>query len=1194
MNTFDYTSVALTGAHLIEASAGTGKTYSIAGLYLRLIVEKDLPVDRILVVTFTDAATGELRDRIRQRLVEAREAFSLPSAESMTEAMKTNAYLAKCFQEKDAAWRAAAVTRADAAVKTFDEAAISTIHSFCQRILRENAFEYSSLFNAELLADQSALLDEIARDFCRTALFSKLPPECALMFKDSLLGGSLVKIMKNASAKPLSLIIPDGSASSGELLACMKEVKKLFAECSAFWQRDGESIRSLLNSVKGWHANFNVDARLDDVESLIEEEDPFASPGNADVFGTGKLREKLTKANKSDFKEHQFFDLWENWCSANANYSIIYNRFIALLQSEFIRFAKDQLEKRKEARNIWSFDDLLSRVYRGIAGKNAKGIVDAVRAKFSAALIDEFQDTDPMQCGIFEEIFNNSESLLFYIGDPKQAIYNFRGADIFAYSAAKAKVSSRFALDTNRRSSKSLLDAVNVIFDRNDPFLNESISFNKAEPAPDAKIITESGAEAAACVVWTLESEDPSKAFSVSRAQAAISESVAAEIVSLLNRSAKGEILIGGRMIRPGDIAVLVEKNMQSSGIRQALSSRGVPVVSSDRDSIYQSREFYELELVLRGVLEIALVPAGCITSIYGLTAAELDCRRCDDETWNQVLEQFIRWRSVWEKEGFMRLFRALLTEREVRERIVSFGDGLRRVTNLMHCGEILHRVSVERGLAMQGLIQWMENVRTGTLDEYESELRLETDDDAVRITTIHRSKGLEYPIVFVPFSWGGSAVKNGQPLHYHEGSRQIIDLSAKDEEGYGEKQKRAEFEIMGEKLRLLYVALTRAKYRFYLVASKIGVGSSGYAASSIGYLFHNEAVTKEEGVSALKEKIKNLSHQDIKAAIEEKLSVLGTGCCVTKPAEGRDSYTGDGGVLSADLSPRTFGTVLHDDWKISSFSYLVAGSSSVYHDRRDAEGDDSDLRSDPEFPSGAKEGNCLHSIFESISFFDSRAEIEKKSAVQLDLYGIDRIYLPGAVSLVESTLSSELPGGGGVLKTICDKSVLKELEFYFPAADISAKGVKKLFLSESVSMNGGCNDAIRTLEFQSFSGFLKGYIDCIFERDGRYYIVDWKSNNLGSSAAQYTGSALYSVMDSHLYTLQCHIYALALHRYLSVRKKDYSYEKHFGGVYYLFLRGFRWKENNAGIWHHRPEHSFMEKMESFFIRTDRVVAACC
>jgi exodeoxyribonuclease V beta subunit len=1191
MGRFDYTSVSLEGTNIIEASAGTGKTYSLAGIFLRLVLEeKNLPVDKILVVTFTDAATNELRDRIRQRLVDARRALSAERFDELPLDLQ-NDYIKECFLARDSLWRQEAVRRAGNAVICFDESSISTIHSFCQRVLRENAFEYGSLFNAELVPDQGPILEEILNDFIRRRLYS-MDTSLVDEVKDIFLGQSLHKAMRQAMAKPLADLLPETMVPETSLIAVRKDVIQTFESSAKIWNADRSGIMTILSTSASLGKKFNGSAPgyCELVDACIAGGSPFAGlDDKCRYLGSAYLDEKC---EGKEAVVHSFFDAWQSFLDALERVSIIRAGYEASVCVEFITYARKELSRRKAARNIWSFDDLLSRVYEGLSGADGIKVAQSVRSRFSAALIDEFQDTDSMQCRIFDSIFNTDGSVLFYIGDPKQAIYSFRGADIYAYQKARGSVRNSFFLDINRRSDEGVLRSVNALFSVPDPFLSE-ITYQPACSDEKERLMTEHGERAAGCVIWTVEGRDEKTLLSKGSARPLVAAAVAEEIARILSASDAGTMTIDGKKIRPGDIAVLVEMNFHCDAVRDELSRRGIPSVSNDNRSIYESEECTDLERFIKAVSDHTYIPAALVSSLIGLEPFECAAMIADDESWNDVLAEFASYSKLWDEGGFMRMFREFLSRRQILSTRVSGQGGVRAVTNILHCAECIHRAAAEKGLSRQGVLQWLADVREDPTMGIEPELRLETDDEAVSIVTVHKSKGLEYPIVFVPFTWDSPGVKKDSPMSYHdaEGS-QVIDCTRDGGESFSEHFCAAEYERLSEQLRLLYVAMTRAKYRCYLTVGCIGRKgyNEGYPVSAVSYLLHGEGLglSRETGVLPLRKAVEAMPSADLHSTLASRLSSARDVCRIEPIPEGFTVWTRDAAAGTKTGKERSPLRQLRDDWKISSFSYITAGSVHGYESRLDESHDDGRVQTEG-FPAGADAGSCLHEILEKTPFSVDEPALRAQAQRSLASFGIDSQHLDAACALVRSTMNASL-GSGIVLSKIPDTAVLKEMEFYFPAAGIDAQGLYSLFSRHASSFSCGETDSLSSLSFQEFSGFLKGFIDCFFVHEGKYYIIDWKSNWLGTDPSAYESESLGRAMDHHRYTLQGYIYALAVHRYLSVRIPGYTYESMFGGVYYLFMRGIDPARDGNGVWFSRPSSDFMADLERFFIRNTEAV----
>ena len=825
MNAFDAHSVALEGSNLIEAAAGTGKTYSIEGLFVRLIVEQHVPVEQILTVTFTHAATAELRQRIYQRLVNAGRLLS------------TGAWRGGTGETQPEQ----AAVRVRRALMDFDQAAIYTIHGFCQRILHEYAFETGSPFDAELVPDQSRILRDIAQDFWRLHV-CPAPVEFIAYAWDELKGPSRFLELLAKIKSPDIAIIPALEAGGLEHLERYRDV---FGRLQIDWPQARADIVDILKTAALDGRNYgslepagpaSVLTRRDlTIAALAEAMDALLS-APVPVFPPFKRFSSLSSeflAAKTRPRQavprHAVFDLCQRVLEEAIALEGEMGRHLSHLKLRLIEFARSELERRKLERNVQFFDDLLLRVARASeAPPAAGGLIESVRRKYRAVLVDEFQDTDALQYTIFSRMFSDGQRPLFLIGDPKQAIYGFRGADIFSYLKAARNVASTYTLTENRRAVPGLVTALNTVFSQTEhPFLFPEISFR---PATAAAAV---GRRRTPFVIWYLDSRrlrEDGKPVNSGDCQVLIANAVAGEI-QRLTRAQRDPL-------PAGDIAVLVRTNAQASVVKQRLSAAGIPAVVCSTGNIFDAREAEDMQRVLASMAEpsdIGRLKAALATDILGVPADDIAAADQEPDGWEDRLFRTRDYFQVWHRQGFMPMFRRLLAGERVKERLLSFPDGERRLTNLLHIGELLHQAAGENNLGMTGLLKWLAEQRdpsTPRLEEHQ--LRLESDEAAVKIVTIHKSKGLEYRVVFCPFAWSGSSAR-GREVFFHDPAadrRLTLDLGGDD---FALSRRYAEAETLSENLRLLYVALTRAKERCYLVWGRINTSET----SALAYLFH-------------------------------------------------------------------------------------------------------------------------------------------------------------------------------------------------------------------------------------------------------------------------------------------------------------------------------------------------------------------
>jgi exodeoxyribonuclease V beta subunit len=1041
------------GFTVIEASAGTGKTTTIAAIVLRFLAEKGIPIERILVTTYTELATAELRGRIRETIADALGQRRLPFVDDIVTKMRDREEMER---------------RLKLALQSFDDASIFTIHGFCARVLADRAFESGVPFDAELVTDQSRFLNEVADDFWRAHFYTD-DTNMAQLLRERLKPAQLVELLIQLTNNPTLHVIPPPED-----------------------------------------------------RGVLEKEIAELRESGAD---SGELTE-------------------------------LANRFVVSVQSEFCAWAREELPRRKADRGVQSFDDLLTRLDEALRKEEGGELRKSLRERFAVALVDEFQDTDPVQYSIFSQIYDQSDSSVFFIGDPKQAIYGFRGADIFTYLKAAKVANGRYTLHQNWRSEAKLVDGVSAIFkQRQDAFVIEGIDFPSvaASGKTDAEALTTCGRRDQPLRFWIASAENRSR----------VGNALAAEIALLL----AGETRIGERKIEPRDIAILVNANSQPPGIQKALADFEIPSVVYSAASVLKSAEAAELLRVLSAVAQPThekMVRAALATEVFGSGASALEKLSRDEAEWERTLNRFADYHMLWRDQGFVQMMRALLIGEKVRSRLLAWRDGDRRLTNLLHLIELLHTASVENRFGIDGLIKWLTRQISGAGEGREEyELRLESDEDAVRIVTIHKSKGLEYGVTFYPFvrkdPWSGGK----EFLKYHENDELVLDL----EGSHREVRKREE---LAEMVRQLYVGLTRARHRSYLVWQE----SKNKSKSALSWLFSNEASTGvfvERGESNTSARVR-VAFSDSDAIAVEDL-----------PSRGGQIFSRST-TVEPSLAPRIFERDIDRSWRISSFSSLISGRMEEL-DAPDYDAVESEIEIAEEpalpaqgihaFPGGVRAGTCLHLILEELDFTDLsqlRSLVTRKLA-DFHFENFDDV----VCDTLEKTLRVPLGENGFTLSEISHASRLSELEFTFPITALTTSRLRKVFQIDELPL------AIERLQFAPANGFMKGFIDLVFEQAGRFYFVDWKSNWLGTDASNYAPQNIAVEMTRNFYNLQLSIYTVALHRYLQQRLADYDYEKNFGGAFYIFLRGIDPKRPSNGIFFAHPPHKFVQHLNQVF-----------
>jgi exodeoxyribonuclease V beta subunit len=1188
MKTFDLPNSPLEGTNLIEASAGTGKTHTLTGLFLRLILEQHLSVDKILVVTFTEAATEELKERIRGRLREAAKVFS----DFKSKDAFLNTLLQRHPDPQDG------FRRLENAVRDFDEAAIFTIHGFCRRMLHEYAFESGSLFDSEMVGDQQSLLREIVEDFWRRNLYNESP-----LFVNYILGKKtspekLLLLLKNKVSRLDLKIIPQEEVSDTSDLE--KAFRETFRRVRELWLSEKTKIEDILinnNSLN--RSSYKKESvpkwlqMLDDYLTL-EENNPLLFK-EFEKFTASKIKASTNK--KCTSPSHPFFDLCDDLKSRQQSLEAAFKKRLTGLKHSLFEYAKAEIRKRKEAQNMLSFDDLLLDMHAALR-KGGEALAEGIRSRFKAALIDEFQDTDPVQYEIFKRIFHHQDSILFLIGDPKQAIFGFRGADIFAYMDAARHAEARYTLAENWRSEPDLISGVNAMFENSDaPFIYNEIQFHSIAAADKDKrvCLKIDGKPEPPLQLWFIKTGE-GKPVNKPTVEKVISKATAAEISRLLDRNRN--VFIGDEPLTPRDIAVLVRQNAEAEVMKKSLSELNIPAVLHSTANIFDSPEALEIERILSAVIASnneKRIKTALASEMMGVKGEELDALTADESAWEQWFVRFGEYRRIWDSSGFIRMFRLFVSREKILPRLMSMPDGERRATNLLHLTEILHQTAVEKKLGMAWLVKWLAEQRhpnSPRLEEHQ--MRLESDENAVRLVTVHKSKGLEYPIVFCPFMYNASkkSSHSKEDFHlFHDGNDKgclTLELDVENEA----HQPVAEREQLAESLRLLYVALTRAKHRCYLVWGRINEAETSASA----YLFHHPEMS-EDIVASTGANFGKLKDENVLADLKAIQHKAPKAVNVSELPEGEGRRYSPFSEETASLDCQQFTSEIAHHFNVSSFSSLV------FRRAHSAELADYDAQPEPyqsedseeaavretsqdifSFPKGARAGKCLHEIFEHIDFTNQDlAATENLTEEKLRAYNFDRSWQPAVCEMIRNVLSIPLDAGQGdfTLSRVRNEDRLNELEFYFPLREISPKKLGRIFERYAGSeLPADFPSLIGELDFAAVQGFMKGFIDMVFQFRDKFYLVDWKSNFLGNRVEDYHQDALAEAMKTNFYILQYHIYTLALHQYLSVRKEDYSYQKDFGGVYYIFLRGIDPEKGAAfGVYQAKPPELLISEL---------------
>jgi exodeoxyribonuclease V beta subunit len=1106
------------GMTLLEASAGTGKTFTIAALTARYVAEAAKPIDRLLVITFTRMATGELRERVRDRLVTAHDGLAaILDGAGPPEHDHVVRHLADVPRAEQAARR----DRLAKAVADFDAATIETTHGFCLQVLYGLGTAGDVDRDVTLVEDVHDLMEEVVDDlylrkFAHRGIDPDFSRQDALAIAEKVLG------------HPAAVFFPP----------------------------------------------------------LSDAEEPSA------------------------------------------------------VRRRFARAVEEELDRRKRARKILTYDDVLIRLRDTLRDPDRGSLAcSRLRDRYDVVLVDEFQDTDPVQWEIMHRAFGGPGSTLVLIGDPKQAIYAFRGADVDAYLRASRVVgSSRWTLDENWRSDQPLLEAYDALF-ANARLGHPDIPYRRTKAAAPNVTPRLVGAPVATPLrvrmVHTKDGlvEAGARGHLVTKdARQFIAQDLAAQVVELLR--ARPRLVwrhrdgtdAGEEELDPRDIAVLVRSNKDAFIVRDALHEVDVPAVIGGAGSVFLSEpagDWLRLLEALERPTARDRASLAALTPFVGWSANQV--AGASDRQWEDLHWDLHRWASVLRDKGVATLYETVCSERGVPARALARPNGYRFMTDLRHVAQLLHEAGVSEGAGATATANWLGRRISEADRAVESEdrtRRLESDSDAVQVITIHRSKGLEFPIVLCPFAWDGYVFPIDVPVYHDPGNanERTVDVGCSAPELRAHKQLE-EAEEQGEKLRLLYVALTRARH-----GAVLWWASASYTGNSplSRLLFDRDA----EGNVQPKGAKRSRADADVEAAF----AALGRRVSVERVTLPSGARWQPDQTEGSDLEAAHFFRSLDVGWRRLSYSSITSqvheqpaiGSEPeqpliIDEDPAppvwsvDGRATDDELRAVAlglgDMPGGTLVGTLLHGVLERVEFDAEDLELEVHRALthelawrNVDLGDMTQV-VAGLCRAIESPLGPDV--GDVRLRGVARSNRLDELGFELPlvggdrpTGDLLVSDIAGL-LEEHLAPNDPVapyaallREAALTRELR---GYLNGSLDLVVRLDdGRYVLADYKTNKLGPpgemlTAWHYRPEAVQAEMLHAHYPLQALLYSVALHRYLRWRQPGYTPERNLGGVLYLFLRGMsaatpvQAGDRPCGVWSWCPPPRLIEALSDLF-----------
>jgi exodeoxyribonuclease V beta subunit len=1194
----------LHGSRLIEASAGTGKTWTIAALYVRLVLghggtqgfHRPLHPSEILVMTFTRAATRELCDRIRQRLMEAASYFRSGGQEDC------DPYLASLLDAySDTQDRLRAAHLLTQAADAMDDAAIFTIDAWCQRMLREHAFDSGCLFDEELVASEDRLLADAMRDYWRHHVYA-LEEEGLLALRGcwpdlSSLEAKIRELVPRAAMleavedAPLDKLIREDRARLTAQLAPLKSQWRARALGMRHWlDEQRKAAPKCFSGVKLKPAT--VDKWFDALLAWAEEPCTIWPDSAFDKawerLSTEGLRDACNKGFTIDVPA-DFAALAELRRQLNEVAPLDH----LLWRHAAIKVAERVAELKRHTRQF-GFADMLVRLKDALEGANGARLRQVILAQFPVALVDEFQDTSPDQYRILDLLYEVTHTPadygLFLIGDPKQAIYGFRGADIYSYLAARSATEGRhYLLDTNFRSCAALVEGVNHLFLHAEGHGEEgsghamgAFGFGKGidNPLPFHPVAAgKSGerflcgqGEAAAITLWCHADEATTTQGQYRDCFAA---RCAEEVVHLLNDERTGLQKEGEfKRLQAADVAILVRDRNEAEAIRGALRKRGVAsVYLSDKDSVFHTRQAGDVLRWLHAVsspLDTRLARAAFATSTTGLPLSELATLASDDLAWEARVEQLKEWRQVWQRQGVLAMLRRMLHTLNLPARLLNETGGERVLTDLLHLAELL-QVASQQLDGEQALIRWLaEQIENDSDSSEERILRLESDAGLVKVITIHKSKGLEYPLVFIPF--GVTARAAGKDRGFYEATdaegRKVIRFTYTDEIARRQNEER-----LREDLRLFYVAMTRARHAVWLGITSL---KDKIDQSAFGYLLAGgETVTQAQ----LPERLRQAYGRCGAIRIED------TASATTITTLSREELQRPLAKVPA------YSASFERDWMVGSYTALTRTlahmpapmpAPSLPLEEKLFDDDAGSALARPldvawhRFPRGARPGQFLHEQLEWMANEGFACiqdpDFDRQLAMRCERAGWGHRE-EDVIAWMKLAASTRLPSLDAALYEV--EKVVPEMEFWLPATGLDTRALDEVCRS---LLPGGVICA--ALSEKQLRGMLRGFMDLVVQHQGRYWVLDYKSNALGSGDRDYHEAALAQAMAAHRYDVQASLYLLALHRLLKARLGErYDASRQLGGAVFYFLRGAA-NEATHGCYRLLPDAALLDRLD--------------
>lgn len=1117
------------GITLIEASAGTGKTFTIEGLCLRLVLETGLNIEQVLVVTYTNAAAANLRRRLRQR-------FSAAAAELNENRIQDPALLP--FANASIEERIRLSDTLAQAFTRIDEATIATIHGFCQKVLRETALLAGGLADFEVAPDPSFNREQRIEDYRGRNFLQGRPWLGTLLFAKNDWRTRLNNLDALSLFAGGSRLLPDNTFTS--LDAAEAAVQAAFAAAKEGWQADDVALGDLLRN----HDALSTDQRnwvgsrnetVDTLEALFTSGAPsHAALAALACVSEEAIERSILKRKRAQWPGH-------GWFRVVTALQETMRRAEATLWRDFVEQMKQAQHEGLLLRAERTYDELLLGVAASVRGTRGGAVMEALHKQFHCVLIDEFQDTDPLQWELFERIFGRAACRLFLVGDPKQAIYSFRGADIFTYLKARKATQQRFTLTTNYRSQAALIETVNALFSASTaPFVFPEITFQPVASGASAE------AQAGASLECWLHGLEVKKELTVTAA----TERVIALTTAQISRLHKEHPDI------PLDhYAVLVRTNRQAQAVAQRLRANSLPARLFSTGNVLDTDEASWLYWLMRAVAELnrdEFLRTCLATPLFNWAAQSIHELNTNLELQTDIAQKFQQWNETWKQRGFLAFFVAFEESESAYARLIQRNQGEDSVSCLRHLVELIRIGESQGKLSPAGLCDWFARLisEKKTSDDERFARPFESETAGVQVLTTHKSKGLEYEFVLCPFVWQPPK-EPAFPLRAHDPNEPgLCDVYLGEvKTAPTALRSRAEAEIASEDARLLYVALTRARRRCLL-----------HWANTKG--------AKNAALARLAPEGKDLEGW-LQSLADEHLAAISTKCAESFPVP-RHALLSNESENVTQVEVRPWNRKLVARPMTSSFSSLVsqAGSPAADHEDLPVLSNEAATEATPtQFRAGAATGRLFHEIFERIDFSDT-STFSQVVVDRLNAHGLPTVGPPfeAALQWVERTVATPLTqvSHGFSLSKLRRGDCRAEVEFSLPAR--WGNGQQLSLGLEQLGLLGSGQHPANAVA--AVNGYLRGFIDLLFQHEGRYYILDWKTNLLDDASED----GLRKAMHRASYRLQAYLYALAAARYLGTHAK-------LGGMLYLFVRAIAehsTSEPAEGVYFEKPDPAIL------------------